>query len=83
MFRLDEESDNEYLDAKERTEEYLKSVDYDVWLCPGCHNTQVERYNAWFSGYSNCSACGARAQTSRSVTITAATRYSTGRGRRD
>jgi uncharacterized membrane protein YgcG len=83
MFRLDEESDDQYLDAKQRTEEYLRSVDYDVWICPTCHSDKVERYNAWFSGYSTCNSCGARALTSRSVTLTSATRYSTGRGRTD
>ena len=44
MRKLNEEEDNRYLTPQENTEEKLQSVDYDVWLCDQCGNTEVYPY---------------------------------------
>ena len=68
MTRLDEVSDDVYLDSGQKTEEYLSSVDYDVWKCPGCGTHTLERYSRWFSGKSTCPGCRYQTvQTTRHV----------------
>jgi uncharacterized protein len=57
MARLDEASDDVYLDSGQKTEEFLASVDYDVWKCAGCGNHTLLRYGRWFSGKSGCPSC--------------------------
>ena len=42
MNKLDEATDNLYLNAGQDIEEQLGSVDYDVWLCPKCGETDIE-----------------------------------------
>lgn len=59
MGKLDEESDNEYLTPAQDAEERIKSVDYDVWLCPKCGTTDIYRFDE-DSGYSECPYCHAR-----------------------
>ncbi len=59
MHKLDEESDNEYLTPAQDAEERIKSVDYDVWLCPKCGTTDIYRFDE-DSGYSECPYCHAR-----------------------
>lgn len=59
MEKLDEESDNEYLTPAQDAEERIKSVDYDVWLCPKCGTTDIYRFDE-DSGYSECPYCHAR-----------------------
>jgi len=54
---LDEVSDDVYLDDGELAEEYLKSVDYDVWLCNNCNQHELHTYPAIFTGYKNCPTC--------------------------
>ena len=44
MKRLDEKSDNAYLTPAQDTEERIDSVDYDVWLCPNCGETDILPY---------------------------------------
>lgn len=82
MIKLDEASDDEYLSQGEREEERIGSVDYDIWLCPACEVTSKGRYSAWFSSYSGCPQCGFRTLSSSSETISAATEYSEGWGRK-
>lgn len=60
MDRLDEVTDNQYLTAPQNTEEELNSVDYDVWLCPVCHDTIVEPYVNRSSQYVQCELCHTR-----------------------
>lgn len=60
MQRLDEVTDNQYLTAPQNTEEELNSVDYDVWLCPVCHDTVVEPYVNHSSQYVECDLCHTR-----------------------
>ncbi|MDX2015931.1 MAG: TPM domain-containing protein [Myxococcaceae bacterium] len=76
--RLSESDDDAHLSDGQQSEERLRSVDYDVWLCARCNDTLVLRYGAWFSGYSACSGCGFKTMSSSSTTLRAATQYSTG-----
>lgn len=78
MQRLSEEGEDKYLDAKQQSEERIKSVDYDVWHCGRCRSVRVLDYSRWFSGYSRCQSCTAKTLRSTSTTISHATEYSTG-----
>lgn len=62
MQRLDEETDNKYLTPSQDLEEQLKSVDYDVWLCPKCNERDIIPYINPRSTYKQCPACGTRAE---------------------
>jgi len=57
MARLDESSDDVYLDSGQKMEEYLQSIDYDVWKCGSCGNHTLHPYPRMFSGKSNCPSC--------------------------
>lgn len=57
MARLDEAGDDVYLDSGQKAEEFLRSVDYDVWKCGSCGNHQLIPYAAWFYGASACPSC--------------------------
>ena len=50
----DEATDNLYLNAGQDIEEQLGSVDYDVWLCPKCGETDIEPYLNHSSAYKQC-----------------------------
>lgn len=54
--RLDEKEDDKYLPPNKVKEEYLGSVDYDVWLCSSCNNVEVLTYPQR-SRYSQCPSC--------------------------
>ena len=79
MLLLDEKADDEKLEAPERLEEQLKSVDYDVWQCPACRAEEKSDYSAWASAYTKCDKCSYKTfkQTSRRV-LSAATESHTG-----
>ena len=62
MERLDEETDNRYLTPAQDAEEHLNSVDYDVWLCPNCGETDIIPYVNPNSNYTVCERCGAKAK---------------------
>ncbi len=66
MKRLDEQTDNQYLTPAQDTEERLKSVDYDVWLCGNCGELDILPYVNKASHYKVCPVCGARACSLRS-----------------
>lgn len=67
MHRLSEAEDDSALNAGQRLEEGLHSVDYDVWRCPAGH-TLVLPYKARFSPYRECRICHVRAaHTTRRV----------------
>ncbi|MDJ0821533.1 MAG: TPM domain-containing protein [Paracoccaceae bacterium] len=83
MLRAGEEADDEHLDGGQRLEEYLKSVDYDVWHCPDCGHMTIKRYKGWFSGFSTCPECNYRTLETTSTVLVAATKSSTGRKRLD
>lgn len=83
MVRLDEVADDEYLDAGQRMEEALGSIDYDVWVCHVCDEQEIVSYGKWFSSFSKCGSCGYKALETSNTTVTAATTYSEGQGRCD
>lgn len=57
MVHLDEETDDLHLDSGQKVEEYLNSVDYDVWKCPNCDLVNVYPNPRIFSRYSECPTC--------------------------
>lgn len=73
MSRLDETADDAHLDASERTEEAIGSVDYDIWLCPWCSVVEKVRYGRWFTRFARCPKCGAVTNQKVSTTLVAAT----------
>jgi len=73
MVRLDEQADDAHLDAGQQLEERLKSVNYDVWVCPTCQHVSIVPHKAWFSKYSKCTSCGRRTLETSSRTLIRAT----------
>lgn len=63
MSRVDEIKDNDYLTPSQDIEEQLNSVDYDVWLCPMCNETDIIPYINRRSRYTMCPHCGTRARS--------------------
>lgn len=57
MARVDEDNDNYYLSPGQDAEERLDSVDYDVWLCPSCGETDIIPYVNPRKSYTECPAC--------------------------
>lgn len=81
MRRLNEQEDNNFLTAGQDAEERLNSIDYDVWLCDHCGNTEVVPYVNKASGYTVCPRCNARTCTlSGSHTVVAPTTMHKGQG---
>lgn len=81
MKKLDEETDNRYLTPAEDAEERLNSIDYDVWLCPDCGETDIIPYINKRANYKRCQRCGARtAQLTATRTLVKPTTRSAGRG---
>ena len=76
---LDEKADDEKLTPVQRLEEKIGSVDYDVWFCPACLNTNTEQYISYFSGFQECPACHARTfKEGPQRVIQSATTFNTG-----
>ena len=73
MLLLDELADDEKLDAGERAEERVGSVDHLVFVCPGCQWSRSVARVKWFSGYHRCSSCSYKTATRSSRTLTQAT----------
>ena len=63
MQRVDEDNDNNYLTPSQDAEERLDSVDYDVWLCQECGETDIIPYVNPSKNYTVCPNCHARACT--------------------
>ena len=61
MQRVDEDNDNNYLTQSQDAEEHLDSVDYDVWLCPSCGETDIIPYVNPRKNFTVCPVCHARA----------------------
>lgn len=76
--RLDDNAEDAHLSPGQKSEESLRSVDYDVWHCGRCNDVLVLRYGALFSSYGSCNSCGHKTASSSSRTISHATEYSTG-----
>ncbi|MCM1483853.1 MAG: TPM domain-containing protein, partial [Muribaculaceae bacterium] len=81
MRKLDEEADNAYLTPAQDIEERINSIDYDVWLCPTCGETDIIAYENRSSSYTECPVCHAKACTLASDRIVSQpTPTHTGRG---
>lgn len=63
MKKLSEDEDNQYLTPAQDREEQLKSVDYDVWLCPKCGETEVFPFKSKTSTFNECPYCHTYAST--------------------
>lgn len=61
MRKVDEVHGNEYLSRSQDFEERIGSVDYDVWLCPDCGETDIEQYVTPSTGIRQCPVCHAYA----------------------
>lgn len=60
MDKIDEVHDNDYLTPAQDLEENIGSVDYDVWLCPECGETDIYPFVNKSSAMTVCERCGAR-----------------------
>ena len=83
MYRLTEDVDDKHLDGGQRLEEKLRSVDYDVWVCPGCEHLTIKRFKSWFSRSKSCPSCAYRTMEAKTTILERATTSSTGRKRID
>ncbi len=57
MRLLSEIDDDKYLSKGQRTEEFVKSIDYDVWITDEPDDILILRYATWFTAYSKCKRC--------------------------
>ncbi|MEM9817420.1 MAG: TPM domain-containing protein [Cyanobacteria bacterium P01_D01_bin.6] len=78
MRRLAESEDDRYLEPGERREESLRSVDYDVWLCPSCGYHTTLPYKNLFSRHKNCANCSHKTLFESRRTLVRPTYTSTG-----
>lgn len=76
MSKLDEDADNQYLDMAQDLEEKIASVDYDVWLCPKCGETDIYSFVNKASAYKECPSCHARAYKLSGTRVLAQPTYS-------
>jgi len=83
MSILDEDTDDIHLDEGQRLEEYLQSIDYDVWQCGICQTTAIHQYSSWFSSYLSCPECNYKTMGVETTVLKRATTRSTGRKRLD
>lgn len=68
MERLSETADDAELEHGQRVEERVRSIDYDVWRCPGCGETIVLPYGRVFTAYRKCDDCGRKTmRTARKI----------------
>lgn len=81
MTRLDEVSDDLYLDSGQKLEELLNSVDYDVWKCPRCGMHTLHPYNHWLTSFKRCVRCSYRTVEVTRQTLVSPTYTSTGEER--
>jgi uncharacterized protein len=80
MQKLDEKTDDFYLNQSQILEEKLKSVDYDVWVDTGSE-AKVEGYRNSLSKYDTCESCNYVTKYLKSdVTIVSATYDFSGEG---
>ncbi|MGI9333453.1 MAG: TPM domain-containing protein [Gammaproteobacteria bacterium] len=80
---LAEEHDDAHLAGGQRLEEYLKSVNYDVWQCPYCQHMLIVGHRSWFSRARVCSSCGYRTLRTETTVVQPATASSSGTKRLD
>jgi uncharacterized protein len=78
MQRLDETTEDEYLEQGEQAEERVRSVDYDVWRCPQCRETLKVPYRRRWSAAEKCLRCGRLTVRKSSQTVREATTLTEG-----
>src|SRR5690606_35508155 len=61
MAMLPEQEDDVHLDAGQRTEERIGSMDYQFYHCTQCAFSKLIDKRKWFSGYGKCGRCNYRA----------------------
>lgn len=84
MKKIDEVHDNDYLTPAQDLEERVGSVDYDVWLCPKCGETDILPYVNRSSTLKECENCHARtARLSADRTLRRPTTSAEGMGMRE
>ena len=59
MHKLSEKEEDLYLNSAQQSEEKVKSIDYDVWLCDNCKNREILAYTK-SSRYKTCPHCQAK-----------------------
>ncbi len=79
MRLLDEASEDAKLDKGAQIEEQIKSVDWDVWVCDACGETERIPYRSWHSSYGDCPKCSRRTVRKTDRQLSAATTMSEGR----
>lgn len=83
MHRLSETEDNYFLTPQEDAEERIGSVDYDVWMCDNCRNTEILRFDKKNTRYSECPHCHAKTYSlTHDHIVIPATTLSAGQGER-
>lgn len=78
MLLAGEVADDQHLDGGQKLEEFLKSVDYDVWHCPDCGHMDIIRHKSWFSRMGACPQCSYRTLSTKTTILRSATTSSTG-----
>ena len=78
MARLSEKDDDQFLAREALLEETLESMDYDVWVCSQCDEHIVLPYKRLSFKYRECPECKRRTCETKTKTLKAATRSSTG-----
>ncbi len=73
LILLDELSEDVYLDDGQKAEEYLNSVDYDVWKCPNCNEHELHRFVNEARYLKECPDCNYRTRSVHSKLLVAAT----------
>jgi len=58
MRLLDEQTEDAYLKDGQVIEEALGSMNHDVWICPQCDASSVEKYRSFLSSFDKCPRCG-------------------------
>ncbi|WP_167020842.1 YgcG family protein [Chitinophaga sp. Cy-1792] len=81
MHKLDEKTEDHYLDKAQVIEEQLQSVDYDVWVCDKDNYQMVLDYTDLHIAIAVCPSCDHKTyQCKKTKTLKRATESSTGRG---
>ncbi len=81
MHKLDEKTEDPFLDKAQIIEEKLHSVDYDVWICDNDHYKMVLDYTDLHTVVAECPSCHHKTyQCKKSKTQKRATTSSTGWG---
>jgi len=82
MIRLAQPALSDYLTPAERTEESIRSVDYDVWRCENCGHTEALAFNE-SSRFTECPYCQAKTfYLADDRIVRRATPFSSGQGER-